>query len=253
MGKLLPILCLLLTGCASWFEDATPEITDGGTRVVDAYADKGDLVMSRAAASIEVARDANKAGSPKVVEAELGVAATYLPKPSVLDLSYAKARAAKADPDAYAKAQAVADAHQHELDNLWGKVEQEKQKAKAALDAKQMELDAAIVKQRELFWAAVGAAIVAAGIAGMVWGAAIGVTKIEAVAVIGTGLLSASFPAVLESDKATWVLIPVASAVGLRFILWIWQQARPKAAINVTTINELEKANPDEAQKSNHP
>lgn len=250
MGKLMSIACLLLTGCASWFEDSTTEITEGGGTVVDAYADKGDLVMSRAAASIEVAREANKAGAPKVVEAELSVAATYLPKPSVLDLSYAKARAEKADPAAYAKAQAIADAHQHQLDSLWGKVEQEKQKAKAALDAKQMELDAAIAKQRELFWAAVGASIVAAGIAGIVWGSAIGVTKIEAVAVIGTGLLAASFPSLLESEKAPWVVVPVASFTGLRFVLWIWQQTRAKPVISKTHITQLEKATPHEAEKN---
>lgn len=249
MGRIITIACLFLTGCASWFTDESPEVTEGGQGVVDAYADKGDLVMSRAAASVEVARVANKNGSPAVVEAELGVAAIYLPKPTVADLNFAKDRAAKADPKAYAKAQAVADAQQRELDALWNKVEQEKQKAKAALEAKQLELDAAQSRLRELIWAGVGAAIILAGLAGMVWGSAIGITKIEAIAVIGTGVGVGSLPSVLESEKGPWVLIPVASLIGLRLVLWFWQQAKPKAkpAIN---IGELMKSHPDEKTKN---
>lgn len=237
MRLLLLTLSLFLSGCWSWWgDDDKPELTaqdKGG--VVDAYADKGDLVMSRAAAAVEVARDANRAGAPATVEAELGIASTYLPKPALEDLNFAKTRAAKADPAAYAKALAVADAHQRQLDNLWGKVEAEKEKAKAALEAKELELAAARKDKRDTIWTIGGLAGALVGLALLVWGSAIGCTKAEAGAVIALSLGIGSLPMISEAQVSPWVFGGLGGTVALRLAVWAWTVGRkPRGGPNGT-------------------
>lgn len=230
MSRALAIACLALSGCASWWADE-PEVVAPKQTPVDAYADAGDALMDKAAASVAVARKANADGKPTVVEAELGVASNLLPRPSTQQLKAATDRAAKSDPAAYLKAMEEADRLQRELDTLWGKVEAEKATARAALEAKQMELDAERAKTRDLLWSGIGLALVALAAAGFVWGSAFGVTKAEAVLVLGLGFACGSLPWVLDSDLSGWIIAPAGALIALRLIVFVWK--KPTQSINL--------------------
>lgn len=223
------VLSLALVGCPT-VPDAPalpPEPSKGNP--VDAYADGADRVMDIAAAAVAVAKDANQAGKPSVVDAELGVASNALPRPSAGELGKAKARAAKADPKDYTAAQAKADTLQRELDTLWGKVEAEKEKARAALQAKEAELAAERAKVRDLLWTGAGLLLVLAGGLGLVWGSGFGVTKAEAVTLALLGFAVGSLPWLLESDLSAWVLVPAGGLVALRGVLWVWSRGWKKS------------------------
>ena len=221
---------LLLSGCFLW-KSPKPEaeVTTKGGKVVDAYADKNDLVMSRAAASIEVARDANAKGLPVVVEAELSVASTYLPKPALADLTYAKDRAAKADPKAYAKAQQVADAHQRQLDSLWGSVEAEKEKARLALEAKEIELAAARKEKQTTLLSLVGAGLMTLGTVGMLFG----LNRMNALVVIGLGGCVACLPWFLDSVAFLPIAIGAVCLITLEVCWLVWKKLKtPKLSLD---------------------
>lgn len=234
---LLALLVLVLAGCAGGPEDAPradlPPEAEAKVTPVDRFADKGDLIMSRAAAAVQVARDSNAAGQPAAVEAELAIAGTYLPRPTAADLAYAKARAAKADPEAYRKAQEVADRHSRALDDLWGKVEAEKAKArlllaekeaqrKADLAAKELELVQARKDKAATLFTLFGVIASAAGLALWVWGDKVGASKAEAGAVLLAGGAAASLPWVTEAEVAPWILGGLAVLLGLRLVAWAW-------------------------------
>jgi len=63
--------------------DPQPEAQPQTTQVLGDKLDKAD---SRVASAVQVAREANTAGKPAKVEAELAVAAAYLPTPSQVTL-----------------------------------------------------------------------------------------------------------------------------------------------------------------------
>lgn len=225
MSRALAILaCVALSGCASWWSEDEPEVVAPKQTPVDAYADAGDALMDKAAASVAVARKANADGKPAVVDSELGVAANLLPRPSTAELTRAQGRADKADPAAYLRAMEEADRLQRELDSLWGKVEAEKATARAALEAKQMELDAERAKTRDLLWSGIGLALVALAAIGLVWGSSFGVTKAEALLVLGLGFACGSLPWVLDSDLSAWVVVPAGGLVALRLVLFVWRK-----------------------------
>jgi hypothetical protein len=110
------------------------------------------------------------------------------------------------------------------LDDLWGKVEAEKEAARQQLAAKQAELDAARAAQRDLIWTSGGLLIVLLGLAGLVWGSAIGVTKPEAALVILGGFAVGSLPWLLESDLSIWVLAPIGAILVIRVGIWAFKK-----------------------------
>jgi hypothetical protein len=103
------------------------------------YADKADLVMSRAASAIAAARKSNSEGKRDLVENELSVAASYLPRPKNEDAVYANQRIQDAEASDYEKAVRVGDAHQRELSSRWELVVAERQSAKNSIDQKALE------------------------------------------------------------------------------------------------------------------
>lgn len=229
MNWFFPIaLAFTLAGC-SWFSQGTedepatlPHSKPSSSTPVDVYADAVDGVIDVAAAAVQVAREANQAGKPGVVESELGVASSALPRPTPQEIARAKARADKADPKAYARAQAEADQAQRKLDDLWSQVESEKEKARQQVLAKQQELDAERAKFRDLLWTVAGIGLVVLGGAGFVWGSALGVTKAEAGAIVLVGFGVGSLPWILESELSGWILAPAAGLVALRGVVWMW-------------------------------
>jgi hypothetical protein len=223
-------LACALTGC-SWFSwgkkdaPALPPADKGKQTSVDNYADAADGVMDIAAAAVHTARAANASGKPVTVEGELSVAASALPRPTPGALKESASRAAAESAVIWAEAAARADRLQRDLDNLWNKVEQDKEAARQQLAAKQAELDAARAAQRDLIWTAGGLAIVLAGVAGMVWGTGFGVTKVEAGSVILVGFAVGALPWLLDSDLSVWILAPIGATIGLRLAVWAWQSA----------------------------
>ena len=81
---LILVFCLL--GCSSKEE---PTVSSPGAPL-EAIGAKQDKIDGRVAAAVVVASEANDAGKPKVVKAELGVASAYLPKPSEADVAFAR-------------------------------------------------------------------------------------------------------------------------------------------------------------------
>jgi hypothetical protein len=220
-------LACALTGC-SWFSwgkkdsHALPPTDKGKATSVDRYADAADEVMDIASAAVSVAAKRNTLGQTEVVRAELDVAAAALPRPTPRAVRDAESRAEAANATMYREAIARADSLQRNLDTLWASVEAEKEAARAALAAKQQELNAARAAQRDLMWTGAGLLITVFGLAAAVWGSSFGVTKVEAALVIFAGMAIGALPWALESDLSAWVVAPVAGIVALRGIVYVW-------------------------------
>ena len=229
MKYALIISSLLLSGCFLWRSpapEAPAEVTTKAGKV-DAYADKNDLIMSRAASSVIVARSALDQGLTSVASAELDLAQTYLPRPSETDLAYAQARALKADPKAYAKSKAVADAHQRQLDDLWGKVEAEKEKARNQLEAKEKELESARKEKQTTLLSLVGAGLITLGTLGLLFG----LNRINAVVVIAIGAGVAALPWLFDSPDFIWFAGGAAVLGALEVIWLIYKKLKPSQCV----------------------
>lgn len=237
MRQALPVLILALglSGCVFWRKAEPAPVLPAKTETnsVDRYADENDLIMGRAAAAVQVAREANAAGDSAKVEAELNIAGTYLPRPPIGDLAEARKRAALADPAAYAKAQEIADTHSRALDDLWGKVEAEKTKARLALEekeaqraadlkAKELELVQARKDKAATLFTLFGVLASAVGLALFIWGDKVGASKPEAGAVLLAGAAAASLPWITEAEVAPWILGGLGGLLALRIAAWAW-------------------------------
>jgi len=130
MRLILVITLLALTGCPT----TTPDTAGTGTPTADlgtlgTQIDKAD---QRVAASIAVASE--NADKPGVVKAELGVAASYLPKADAQHIDYVRNRVARANPEEYKRAEEAGRKLLAVIDANFAKAEQDAAKNKAALD-----------------------------------------------------------------------------------------------------------------------
>jgi hypothetical protein len=174
-----------------------------------------------------VASNALDQGLTSVASAELDLAQTYLPRPSEEDLSYAQKRALKNDPAAYAKSKLVADAHQRQLDDLWGMVEAEKQKAKDQLEAKEKELESARKEKQTTLLSLLGAGLITLGTLALLFG----LNRMNAVVVIAIGAGVAALPWFLDSPAFIWIAGGAAS-LGLLEVLWLlWKKLKPSQCV----------------------
>lgn len=199
MKNLIHILIgVSLAGC-SWFSGPPTDTSE--TIAADLFSGKTDLVMSRAAAAVEVARMANKDGKPQVVENELSVASAYLPRPNVEDVEFARKRIDSKDSATYSKALNVADAHSRKMNELKAAMEAEKQKAKDALDA----LDKKHQAERRMFITYVITAIGGLGIISgmaMMW---LGFNKLNAATSIAIGVAVIAAATVFDAPWFAWL------------------------------------------------
>lgn len=206
-------IALMLAGCCLFRSEKTDSNTPGA---IDSYADKADLIMSRAAAAVDAAQNANANKKPKVVENELNVAAAYLPRPTAADAAYANARAKAEDEEAYDKAVEIGDAHQRQFDELWAAVNADRERTKLALDEKELKYQA----DRKMFItyvvAGVGGLGVLCGIAMLLFG----FNKLNALFSIGVGVAVIAAATVFE---APWFGFVAAAAV-LTLIIEIWRR-----------------------------
>ena len=130
MHRILVIALFALTGC----QTTTPDTQGTGTPSADlgtlgTQIDKSD---QRVAASIAVASE--NADKPGVVKAELGVAASYLPKADAQHIDYVRNRVARANPEEYKRAEEAGRKLLAVIDANFAKAEQDALKNKAALD-----------------------------------------------------------------------------------------------------------------------
>ena len=137
----LLVISLLLAGCAT--TEPVPEpVPAQGT--LDVVGKKEDKLESRTAAAVSVAKA--HADKPEVVRSELSVAEAGLPVPAPADLSYAQARALKADPKAYEVSVTNAAKAKADIDAMWAKLEAE-QKQNAEVMSKMVEQIDTLKKQ----------------------------------------------------------------------------------------------------------
>ena len=129
-----------------------------------------DVIDSRVAAAVTVAREANTAGKPAVVESELSVASSFLPKPTEGDLAYARQRSEKATPADYEKQRAKAAEKQKAAEQAWQTLEAQVAASKAALVARDKriadltaEVDRVKKEQSAQTWTLVGAGLAVIG------------------------------------------------------------------------------------------
>lgn len=124
----------MLGGCATTDTQgtgtATPpvnELAQVGTQI-----DKAD---ARVSAGVQVARNANAQGKPAVVEQELAVVASYLPKPDPHNLAHISNRVMRNDPAEYKRAMEAGAKLLAVIEKGWEKAEQDAKANALALNA----------------------------------------------------------------------------------------------------------------------
>lgn len=174
MRLLLVIAALALTGCSLFGPkkpDPLPEAVPAPKAPdLTAVGSTLDVIDSRVAAAVTVAREANTAGKPTVVESELSVASSFLPKPTEGDLAYARQRSEKATPADYEKQRAKAAEKQKAAEQAWQTLEAQVSASKAALVARDKriadltaEVDRVKREQSAQTWTLVGAGLAVIG------------------------------------------------------------------------------------------
>lgn len=134
--RLLLVIGLLMAGCSSPKAPLPEAVPAPKAPDLTAVGSTLDVIDSRVAAAVTVAREANTAGKPTVVESELSVAQSFLPKPTEGDLAYARQRSEKATPADYEKQRAKAAEKQKAAEQAWATLEAQVAASKAALAAR---------------------------------------------------------------------------------------------------------------------
>jgi hypothetical protein len=252
-------LLALFQSCQPKEDLPTPQ-AEAGEQTTQVFGDKLDKADHRVAAAVQVAREANKDGKPAKVEAELSIAAAYLPPPPEGDVAFARQRD-PADPKAIAEAVAYGEKLKGELDGLWHKMEAQQKQAQLEIDAlkkhcddKQLELDAAAKEKRVLILAGLGAAMLALGVGLLAFGHFIGVSKWSAALVILGGALTSALPWVIESTYFPWIIGVTLGLASLQALLvlgvktWVMVKAllTPGAKVETDTTQPPDPPTPTE-------
>lgn len=229
MRLLLVIALTALTGCSVFRKQAEPllaAVPAPKAPDLTAVGSTLDVIDSRVAAAVTVAREANTAGKPAVVESELSVASSFLPKPTEGDLAYARQRSEKATPADYERQRAKAAEKQKAAEQAWQNLEAQVAASKAALAARDKrieELTAEIEQGKKDIWTMAGVACALLGAVSMVFaGPKVGLPLLACGAAIG------AFPFVVESEYFPWIaggFLLVCAGLGI----WVvWDMARDK-------------------------
>lgn len=234
MRLLLVIAALALTGCSLFGPkkpDPLPEAVPAPKAPdLTAVGSTLDVIDSRVAAAVTIAREANTAGKPSVVEEELSVASSFLPKPTEGDLAYARQRSEKATPADYEKQRAKAAEKQKAAEQAWQNLEAQVAASKAALAARDKrieELTQEVVRVKKdasnNVWTMAGVGCALLGAVSMVFaGPKVGLPLLACGAAIG------AFPFVIESAYFPWIaggFLLVCAGLGI----WVvWDMARDK-------------------------
>ena len=171
MRLLLVIALVALAGCKSTPKaELPPAVATPKEVALTSVGSTLDVIDSRVAAAVAVAREANTAGKPAVVESELSVAGSFLPKATEGDLAYARQRSEKATPADYERQRAKAAEKQKAVEAAWSDLEKQVAANKAALsarDARIVELQAEVERVKKDMssqtWTLVGAGLAVTG------------------------------------------------------------------------------------------
>ncbi|MCH9838279.1 hypothetical protein K0U83_21630 [bacterium] len=252
MRLLLVIAALALTGCSLFGPkkpDALPEAVPAPKAPdLSAVGSTLDVIDSRVAAAVTIAREANTAGKPSVVEEELSVASSFLPKPTEGDLAYARQRSEKATPADYEKQRAKAAEKQKAAEQAWTTLEAQVAASKAALlarDKRIEELTQEVVRVKQEasnnVWTLVGAGLAVIGaLTTAFMGPRIGIPLLLC------GAFCGSVPFIIDSpwfEYAAGATIVISCGLGL----W-WLADRVKDSVDESDKNLRKDAEINPAQ-----
>lgn len=247
------LACLVLSGCTGKQSVPSAPVPEPvpGNQTTSEFGNKQDNADSKIASSIHVARNANANGKPNVVEAELSVAASMLPKPAEGDLAIATNRAQAADPKLYQDAIANGQRLSKEIETLWAKMETQQSKSaqeiktlRQQIDDRQVALEQARKDKASAMLGMIGAGMLAVGVGMLAFGHFIGIGKLNAISVILGGILVASLPWVFDSSYFPWVMGITMAGIAIEVMLIIWRKVLSKCA-------KIEEPNTEEPKTEN--
>jgi hypothetical protein len=224
---LLVIALVALAGCKSTPKaELPPAVATPKEVALTSVGSTLDVIDSRVAAAVAVAREANTAGKPAVVESELSVAGSFLPKATEGDLAYARQRSEKATPADYERQRAKAAEKQKAVEAAWSDLEKQVAANKAALsarDARIVELQAEVERVKaeasKNIWTLLGAGLFAVGALTTAFlGPRLGVPLLACAALAG------SVPFIYDSPAFMWVAIGTATIASGLCLWWLWDK-----------------------------
>jgi hypothetical protein len=230
---LLAVIALVaLAGCKSKPSDVPlpPSVATPKEVALTSVGSTLDVIDSRVAAAVAVAREANTAGKPSVVEEELSVAASFLPTASPEDTAYARQRSEKATPADYEAQRKKAAEKQKAAEAAWADLEKQVAANKAALaarDARIVELVAEVERVKKdkaaQLWtmAGIGVAVVGA------LATAFASPKVGVPLLLCGGAIGA-FPFVIDSPWFGWIAGAFAAVLAALGIWVAYDAARDK-------------------------
>ena len=227
MRLLLAIAVLALAGCKSTPKaELPPAVATPKEVALTSVGSTLDVIDSRVAAAVTVAREANTAGKPAVVESELSVAGSFLPKPTEGDLAYARQRSEKATPADYERQRAKAAEKQKAAEAAWADLEKQVAANKAALaarDARIVELTKEVERVKaeasKNIWSLLGAGLFAVGALTTTFlGPRLGVPLLACAALAG------SVPFIYDSPAFMWVAIGTATIASGLSLWWLYDK-----------------------------
>ncbi len=228
MRLLLVIALVALAGCKSKPADAPlpPAVATPKEVALTSVGSTLDVIDSRVAAAVAVAREANTAGKPAVVESELSVAGSFLPKATEGDLAYARQRSEKASPADYERQRAKAAEKQKAAEAAWADLEKQVAANKAALAARdarivelQKEVEAVKAEASKNIWTLLGAGLFAVGALTTAFlGPRLGVPLLACAALAG------SVPFIYDSPAFMYVAIGTAAIASALSLWWLYDK-----------------------------
>jgi outer membrane murein-binding lipoprotein Lpp len=224
------VAVLLLAGCSSRREKLPEAQPAPKGAELERVGKDLDVIDSRVAAAVSVAREANTAGKPAVVESELSVASSFLPKATEGDLAYARQRSEKATPAEYEAQRKKAAEKQKALEAEWANLEKQAAASKAALVARDArivelvaELDRAKKDAASQLWTMAGIAMAALG--GLCV-AFVGPKK--GLPLIVCGAAMGAVPFVIDSAYFTYVMAGTLGCLSLLLVWYAWDWVRDR-------------------------
>jgi hypothetical protein len=221
---LVTIIGLLMVGCAT-SNAPLPEAIPAPKGIdLERVGSQLDVIDSRVAAAVAIAREANAASKPAVVESELSVAGSFLPKASEGDLAYARQRSEKASPAEYESQRKKAAEKQKAAEAAWLNLEKQVDQNKVAISARDKriaDLTAEVERVKKdaaaNLWTLAGVGIAVAGaIATAFVGPKVGIPLLLSGAAIG------AFPFIVDSEYFSYIVgttLALAAGLGLWY-LW---------------------------------
>lgn len=225
-------VCLLLTGCLSWFKgDKLPApATDNGLSGAEASLDRlTDKRDSRVASAVVTAKGIS---TEDAVKAELEVAEAMLPAPAATDLAFAKDRAAKGDDKFYAEQVAVSRQLAVAIVEANRRYEAEKARKQAEYESRLKEKEMALAAEQEARqadkWTYAGIALTAIGLLA----AFLTPAKLAGLGIAASGIVVGAFPLL---SKQPWFLPALGGAAVLGILAALILNRRKAPAADAQT------------------